>query len=199
MESRTPRRPHRRRHSLPASVASRCAASAMTSAPLAEREPDQRRGRLDRRRRRRSGSRRPRTARAAPAELGRVAADVGVDEVGAGRDEWTQTGRLEPRAQLVALDPEVVARRREVWRGRRSAAAAACCRGVPPANVRYCLTMRAAATSCSRAGAPADLPAGERERLADARDRQRALASSPGTWRSGCARRRRRGARRPRR
>ena len=87
-------------------------------APLAEREPHQRRGRVlvvveDAGRNRHH----PAALGQLPAELDGVAADVGVDEVSAGRDVWTQTRRLEPRAQLVALDPQIIRQRRDLVGG----------------------------------------------------------------------------------
>ena len=56
-----------------------------------------------------------------------------------------------------------------------STAAPACWNGVPPAKLRYCLARAHRADQLGRPGRPADLPARDRERLAERGDRQRAL------------------------
>ena len=134
-------------------------------------------------------------------ELGRVGADVGVGEVRALRLRDRQAGlRAARRRGGRAWSAARARTRRTSRRPCRSAAAPACWNGVAPAKVRNCLAARTPATSGAGPGRPADLPAGDAERLAERGDRQRALGHARAAWRAGCARaRRRRGARRPRR
>ncbi len=80
---------------------------------LAERESDERRRRPPCRRRTLwSGSRPPRSASGSAAQNATASlADVGVDEVRARRPQRAQAGGVQARAQLVALDPQIVAER----------------------------------------------------------------------------------------
>ena len=123
---------------------------------------------VERARRDRDDAARCGSSRQNAARRPRPAPHVGVDEVRALRCE--QRRSPPPRSPAHSRSRLAAQRRRErVARARAapSAAAAACWSGVPPANVRYCLTPRTAATSSARPARPADLPAGERERLAE--------------------------------
>ena len=176
------------------------AASSMTSLALAEREPHERAPRLlvvveDAGRDRHDA----RALDQLAAERHAVAPQSTLAKyVPAGRST-SQPGRLEPGAQLVALDAQLARERGVdlVAEPERDRARVLERRAAGEGEV---LLGRAhGGDQLRRADRPAGLPARDGERLAERGDRQRALGHAGRASPAGRARRRRRGARRPRR